>query len=91
MNHDAPRKSVTTMTMRAISHPTGSRVLENVGFLVALVLGASYVVKVEIIAIGTRPSFPWGLVIICGLLIAPKTLGKATSGRIWSAIARRVA
>ena len=31
--------------------------------------------------------FPWGQLITGGILVMPKTLGRATSGRVWEGIA----
>ena len=35
-------------------------------------------------------SFPWGVILLQVLLVAPKTLGRATAGKVWDAIADKV-
>lgn len=36
-----------------------------------------------------HPGFPWVTVIIFAGCVLPKTLGRATAGRVWDAIAKR--
>ncbi|SRR6266571_295084 len=73
-----------------------SRVIEDVGFLAGLAIGVLYVLLVEILP-RTRstpappsPGFPTVVVIIVGLCVAPKMLGRATTGRIWTHLADRI-
>lgn len=70
-----------------------SRLLEDVGFAAAIALGLLYGVAEALARIGVRlgphapdTSFPWGLLIVMAVLAAPKTLGRASAGRVWDAI-----
>lgn len=69
--------------------------LAGLGGLVA----AGYVALVEILPHSglmscavptTHPSFPWGVVILVAALVAPKTLGRATAGKVWEVVASRI-
>lgn len=66
-----------------------SRLIEDVGFLVAVLLVGAYgAVEVGVHAGLLHPevhdhSIPWPMVIGVGALILPKTLGRASAGRIW--------
>lgn len=91
----------TTGLRRALGHPTTSRVVENVTFAIGVLLGAGYVVLVEILPdtcyalskcanAPTHPAFPWGMFAILALLVAPKTLGRVTAGKVWTLFAGRV-
>ena len=83
------------------THPQRSRIVEDIGFAVGLLLGIAYVGLVEILpaachaigrcvnAPGDNP-FPWVVVTIIALCVAPKTLGRATAGEFWKAIANRL-
>jgi len=90
-----------TTTQRAaqvVGGVRGSRLLENVGFGVGLVVALTYGVAEALSRIGLTlgdqahadHGIPWGLVIIIGVCVLPKTVGKATSGRLWDALASRV-
>ena len=76
-----------------------SRILEDVAFLLAVLLAAAYVVGVEILpSVGWRlgpceaheHGIPWGLVLSLSVLAAPKTLGRATAGKVWDVIAKKL-
>lgn len=75
-----------------------SRVIEDAGMVVAILLGVAYGVAESLARLGIcigkctafDTSFPWGLLIVMLVLVAPKTLGKATTGQIWTALAGRL-
>ena len=69
--------------------------LAGLGGLIA----AAYVILVEVLphsglvscqTPSIHPGFPWGVVIICSIMVAPKTLGRATAGKVWEVVARRL-
>lgn len=65
-----------------------SRLLEDIGFASGVGIGVFAGVRE---ALGLGPAgFPWILLIVMAALVAPKTLGRATSGRLWSAISTRL-
>jgi hypothetical protein len=73
---------------------TRSRILEDVGFGAAILLGVIYGVAEALARVGVRigehapdASFPWGLLIVMAVLAAPKTVGRASAGRVWDAVA----
>jgi hypothetical protein len=90
-----------------VTNPTGPQVvqqrarwLEDVGFVVGILLGIAYVGLVEILPTACYSldvcqqapvdhPFPWVLVAIIALCIAPKMIGRSTAGRVWEAIAAR--
>lgn len=63
-----------------------SRVLEDVGFFAAIALGIFAGIREALSTAVDRP-FPWALLIVMALLAAPKTIGRASAGRVWAAIA----
>lgn len=77
-----------------------SRSLENWGFGVGISIMALYVIAAEIIP-ATMASFgkcpepkghpiPWGVILLVGACVLPKTLGRVTTGKIWlTALAQR--
>ena len=68
--------------------PNGrSRILEDSAFVLGVVVAAGYVVFAEILKPDPGRAFPWGVMILVGACVAPKTLGRATAGRIWDRIA----
>lgn len=71
---------------RAIEH---GRWVENVLALGggALLLFAGF--KEAIASCSTHP-FPWAAFIIGAICVAPKTLGRATAGRIWGVMGARI-
>ncbi len=89
-----PNESLVGRTLGTVR---GSRALENAAFALAVLLGTAYVIFVEILpAIGWRlgeadhvHNFPWGLFAILTLLVAPKTVGRATAGKVWDRVASR--
>lgn len=69
-----------------------SRLLEDFGFLVGLLLIAGKGV-VEILADAgivrhANHGFPWAFFGYTALLIAPKMVGRASAGRAWEGLAR---
>ena len=75
------------------------RYIEN--WLAALggLTATAYVVLVEVLphsglvscqAPSPHPGFPWGVVILVAAMVAPKTLGRATAGKVWDVVARRL-
>ena len=72
-----------------------SRVIEDAGFVVAVVIALVYGLAEAAASIGFRlgecaeAAFPWGLTIIVCALALPKTLGRASAGAVWTAIAAR--
>lgn len=74
----------------------GHRSIENALAVGGAVIGAGYVVTAEILpplhcAMPIHAGLPWGVVIIVGILVAPKTVGRATTGRIWESVTARFA
>ena len=73
-----------------------SRVLENIGFGMALIVGTVYALSETIthvgfsIGTGNNDKFPWGVLIMVVTFSLPKILGRATAGRIWSGIAGKL-
>lgn len=67
------------------------RMVENIGFLggalVAVLYGTAEAAQQAGLLQNPAHSrgIPWGLVIIVGALVLPKTLGRATAGKIWQA------
>lgn len=75
------------------------RYIENWAAVVGMLVVVAYVLLVEIMphsglmACSTppvHPGFPWGVVILVAALVAPKTLGRASAGRIWEIMADRL-
>lgn len=66
-----------------------SRVIEDVGFIAAILVGVLYGVMETAAAGGLLPRapavrpFPYGVLMVICALALPKTLGRATAGRIW--------
>ena len=82
-------------------HKTLSRVLEDVGFVVGLLMMVGYVGLVEILpalchALGkcqNAPAdtpFPWVVVTMAALCVAPKMIGRASAGKVWESLAGRL-
>ncbi len=65
-----------------------SRLLEDVGFGAGVGIGV-FAAGREALGLGPD-GFPWVLLIVVAALVAPKTLGRATSGKMWSAIAAKL-
>jgi hypothetical protein len=79
---------VTDPTLPALApERKRSRLLEDVGFAAAIAVGI-FAAGREAIA-PSAGGFPWALAIVMAVLAAPKTLGRATSGRLWEALASR--
>lgn len=79
-----------------MSNNGNSRTIENVGFLAAVLIAVLYGlaeaasrVGVSLGECGHSHGIPWGLAIISGALVLPKTVGRATAGRIWEAFTRK--
>ena len=71
-----------------------SRMLEDVAFGLGIFLvGLRGVAEVAHEVAGSlmelrehRHQFPWAFILSCGLLVLPKTVGRATAGKVWGAI-----
>lgn len=77
------------------------RFIENALAVLGGLMAAAYVGLVEILpracyALGrcarepTNADVPWGVVIVVGALVLPKTVGRATAGKVWEGIATRL-
>ena len=72
-----------------------SRFIEDASFVVAVFIALVYGLAEAAARLGLRlgeganGSFPWGLTIIVCALALPKTLGRASAGAVWTAIAAR--
>ena len=78
-------------------HEHAGRWIENGLAVLGGIIGAAYVVGVEIlphVGLGCAPAadhgVPWGLVIIVTAMVAPKTLGRMTAGRIYEVLLNRL-
>lgn len=92
----APRPSGSTTT--GGSH----RWIENSLAILGGLIVATYVIGVEVLphivyALGkcTAPpndahGIPWGVIIAAGILVLPKTVSRATYGKIWDTIAEKI-
>lgn len=74
-----------------------SRRLEDVGFLLAVALGALYGVAEAAartgLCLGPCPAqadFPWGLLIMQAIMAAPKMVGRVSAGKVWEAVGRKI-
>lgn len=85
---------------RPAANGKASRWIENGLAVVGILLGAVYVVGVEVYphvcysaALCTNPpqphEFPWIVALVIAACVAPKTIGRASAGRVWEAIAAR--
>lgn len=76
-----------------------SRLLEDVSFVLGVLVAVSFAAAEIALKLGvhlgecshTDSGTPWGLLVIAGILIAPKTLGRATAGKVWQAVGERIA
>lgn len=67
-----------------------SRLIEDGAAVVGVLIGAAYVVFVEIARVcSAPPGIPWGVVIIVGACVLPKTIGRVTAGKIWEKFSGR--
>jgi hypothetical protein len=76
-----------------------SRKIENWLAVLGGVIAAAYVVGVEILpavlhSLGKAGApgdheFPWGVVILVAALVLPKTVGRATAGKVWEVLGRK--
>lgn len=78
-----------------------ARWIENGLAILGGLLAAAYVIGVEVLpsvryslgkcatAMPADHGIPWGVVLVVGGLVLPKTIGRATSGRVWDALASR--
>lgn len=67
-----------------------SRWIEDVGFALAIAIGVAYVGAEAGFWGKTPEGIPWGLLILMAVLAAPKTLGRATAGKVWDAVGARI-
>ena len=71
----------------------GSRWIENGLAVLGGLCGAAYVIGVEIYphirgtAGCSGHGVPWGVVILVGAMVLPKTIGRATAGKVWERFA----
>lgn len=75
-----------------------SRLLEDIGFAVGLLLAAIYCLAEAAARVGFRlgtsepiTGVPWVTLAMVALCIAPKMVGRSTAGAAWRAIAARFA
>lgn len=74
---------------------TGGRWIENILAIVGILQAALYG-TMEALARGgflqhnEHAGFPWITLAILGVCVLPKTVGRATAGRVWDAVATRV-
>lgn len=73
-----------------------SRAIENALALAGMVPAFLYGIAESAARIGLHfgdhqedHGMPWGIIVILAICVAPKTVGKATSGKIWSVLAAR--
>lgn len=72
---------------------TRSRLIEDLGFVVAVLIGGLYAGVEALVAGGIlktdclERAFPWGVTMVIAALALPKTLGRSTAGRVWEIIA----
>lgn len=78
-----------------------SRWIEDLGAIIGVLIGAAYVVGVEIFpqacySIGRCPNapqahpFPYGVLFIVTACILPKTVGRMTAGKVWESIGTKL-
>ena len=70
-----------------------SRLVEDVGFGAGLLIATAFAGVELVIRMGVRlgpcgedTHFPWWFVIVIGVLVAPKMLGKGTAGKGWEGL-----
>lgn len=63
-----------------------ARWLEDVGFIVGIANATLYTLGIKL---GAATPATWAIVALNATLIAPKMLGRASTGRIWQAFATR--
>lgn len=63
-----------------------SRGFEDFGFVVGIILAVLYVLGVKP---GSADPPAWAVVCIILTCVAPKMIGRATTGRVWTALAAR--
>lgn len=74
-----------------------SRKVEDGGFLAAIVLVSLWCLNAILKSAGyiigpcrnLDDGFPWEFVILCAVLVVPKTIGRRTAGKIWGSVASR--
>lgn len=91
-----PNKSGLQRAVAFVAHPTTSRGIENWLAGAGIVQAAFYGVAEGLARLGVHvgskepdTSFPWITVIIFVGCVLPKTVGRATSGKLLGAIASR--
>lgn len=93
-NEERPSSMENNVTVNVTpAQRSHSRWIEDIGFFVgilqALFYGALEALRSAGFKLGDCPTdhpFPWVTIIIFLGCVAPKTLGRATTGRIWQAI-----
>lgn len=68
-----------------------SRKLEDYGFLAAVLTGTGYAVVEMIARLKGIPEtgFPWGMLIMQGVMALPKMVGRVSAGKFWEAVASK--
>lgn len=69
-----------------------SRILEDVAFMIGVLVLAAFAITEILPQVGIvlgdcgviDTGTPWGVFMVGSLLVAPKMLGRATAGKIWS-------
>jgi len=86
--------STVTVTTEARTSTPFSRKVEDAGFAAAILLVTLWclvaIAKSAGVLVGPlNQGFPWEFVILCAVLVVPKTVGRATAGRIWDKLPGR--
>ena len=90
-------KQTTTVTTESRTVTPFSRKVEDGGFLTAIVLVSLWCLVAVLKSAGFKlgpcgkdpTGFPWEFVILCSVLVIPKTVGRATAGGIWDKLPGR--
>lgn len=74
-----------------------SRLLEDIAFIVGIAIAVLYAIGEFLTSMGwciktcnPHAGVPWMTVVLFAGCVLPKTLGRATAGKVWDAIASRV-
>lgn len=62
-----------------------SRWIEGAGFVAAILVGVGYGAAEIVARLKGIPEtgFPWGMFIMQAVMALPKTVGRATAGKVW--------
>lgn len=80
--------STVTVTTEARTSTPFSRKVEDGAFIVAIILVTLWCLvaiakSASLLPATPNQGFPWELLTLCAALVVPKTVGRATAGRIW--------